>query len=327
MTSEGYPAASAGAAFFPRVGRRRIRVSGPDRARFLHNLTTNDVKRRLPGQGCETFITSPQGKTLGLVTLLVGADEILLRTEDAGFDPLLAHLAKYGMFDDVQIADITAETDELHLVGPGVPAVLDALGLPAPDGPPLTHARGAAGEPGILVIRESPTGRPGWSLLVPSAFRESFPGELFRRGTEWGLVQLKAEDWEALRIEAGTPVFGRDVTAENLPQEVGRDEQAISFVKGCYLGQETVARIDALGHVNRMLRGLTFEPGSTPGPGAILTAGERSVGTLTSVVHSPGWGCPIALGYVRTSHAEPGQTVDAGGSTGTVRALPMRPGG
>jgi folate-binding protein YgfZ len=107
-----------------------------------------------------------------------------------------------------------------------------------------------------------------------------------------------------LRIEAGTPVFGRDVTADNLPQEVGRDNRAISFVKGCYLGQETVARIDALGHVNKLMKGLRLRgPAPHPIVGATLEHDGKKVGTVTSAAFSPGWGTTVALGYVRSSQA------------------------
>jgi folate-binding protein YgfZ len=116
--------------------------------------------------------------------------------------------------------------------------------------------------------------------------------------------------FEVLRIEAGTPVFGKDITEKNLPQEIGRDARAINFVKGCYLGQETVARLDALGHVNQILRGLVFEPGSDcPPSGATLEDGDKRVGVVTSSAFSPARNASVALGMVRTSHAEPGTKV------------------
>jgi len=137
-----------------------------------------------------------------------------------------------------------------------------------------------------------------------------------------------------LRIEAGTPVFGRDVTEKNLPQEIGRDAQAINFVKGCYLGQETVARLDALGHVNQILKGLLLAPqASAPAPGSVLEANGKHVGFVTSSAMSPGWDAPVALAMVRSSHARAGAALvvkqherplpeDA---AATVRDLPMLP--
>src|SRR5205823_1916516 len=135
---------------------------------------------------------------------------------------------------------------------------------------------------------------------------------------------------EFLRIEAGTPVFGKDITEKNLPQEIGRDDRAISFVKGCYLGQETVARIDALGHVNQILKGLRIEPRSAcPAAGSSLEDDGKRVGVVTSVAVSPSRNCPLALALVRTSHARAGTVLgvkDAEGAepiVATVSELPF----
>jgi len=109
-----------------------------------------------------------------------------------------------------------------------------------------------------------------------------------------------------LRIEAGTPVYGKEITEKNLPQEIGRDDRAISFVKGCYLGQETVARLDALGHVNQLLKGLVFEAGSPcPEPGSPVEDAAKRVGAITSSAFSPVRDAPIALAIIRTSHIAP----------------------
>jgi folate-binding protein YgfZ len=147
------------------------------------------------------------------------------------------------------------------------------------------------------------------------------------------LVSIDDAAFEVLRIEAGTPVAGRDVTPENLPQEVARDTRAINFVKGCYLGQETVARIDAMGHVNRLLRGLLLDTRTPPPPGsAILQADGRPVGAVTSAAFSPGRGQVVALGYVRASHVRAGTAVrvsapepgsSAQGVAAVVSDLPM----
>src|SRR5262249_26957999 len=117
--------------------------------------------------------------------------------------------------------------------------------------------------------------------------------------------------FESLRIAAGTPVFGKDVGPDNLPQEVGRDARAISFVKGCYLGQETVARIDALGHVNKILTSLRFESDRVPPSGTAMEAEGKVIGSVTSSAPSPADGKPIGLGYVRVAFAEPEKEMTA----------------
>ena len=134
-----------------------------------------------------------------------------------------------------------------------------------------------------------------------------------------------------MRIEAGTPIFGQDITPDNLPQEVGRDAKAISFVKGCYLGQETVARIDALGHVNKILRGWTMDGKELPVPLAKIEAEGKSVGVVTSSAFSKKRGCVVGLGYIRTAHAREGAEVriatgaaaDGRSQAAVVRDLPI----
>jgi folate-binding protein YgfZ len=138
-----------------------------------------------------------------------------------------------------------------------------------------------------------------------------------------GARLCSAETFDTVRIEAGWPLYGRDITEANLPQEVDRDAQVISFKKGCYLGQETVARIDALGHVNRKLRGLKFAGEVTPDAGTPLTIGDKNVGEVTSAVISPTLGAPLALGYVRRGHNEIGTRLNSPFGEVEVVALPV----
>ena len=159
----------------------------------------------------------------------------------------------------------------------------------------------------MRVIRESPTGFSGLTIIGDVEVATSLKNKLFEAGAEPGLVEAGPEVFDVLRIEAGTPVFGKDITDKSLPQEINRDSRAISFVKGCYLGQETVARLDALGHVNQLLKGLIFEPGSPcPEPGAPLEDDGKRVGVVTSSVFSPVRNACVALAMLRTSHVNPG---------------------
>ena len=304
MTSatEGYRAVAETGGWIDRSDRLRLDVRGPDRAKMLHNLTTNDVKRLPVGRGCESFVTNPQGKALGYVSLHAAADRILLRSDPGTFDPLRAHLEKYGAFDEATWDDLTESTFEYHIVGPRALAWLDV-----PPEADLHHVDAEIGGRPVLVIRESPAGRPGLTLIGARADAREVALALHDWGESQGLVELDGPTWEALRIEAGTPVAGLDVKAENLPQEVGRDGRAINFVKGCYLGQETVARLDALGHVNKILRGGWVEGSDVvPEPGTGLLADGKRVGTVTSAARSPGRGKVVLLAYVRTTHADDG---------------------
>jgi folate-binding protein YgfZ len=330
MTSPNdcYRAVDEAVGWIDRSARRRLEVSGPDAAKFLHNLTTNDVKRLPVGRGCEAFVTSPQGKTLAFVSILARPGSLLVRSDPDGLASALPHLQKYGIFDDVELADRTDDSREYHLAGPGAEAWVASAGgtIPAADDLAFVEARVLGRD--ALCVRESPTGRPGLTLIAfgPEAAKL---GDALR---EQGPVEIDAETFEALRIEAGTPAFGREVSENNLPQEIGRDDRAISFVKGCYLGQETVARLDALGHVNRIVRGLRFEPAAPrPPAGAALESDGKKVGVITSSAFSPGWKSCVGLGVVRVSHAAPGTAlswVDPGDSTSHVAVvcdLPARP--
>jgi len=326
--SEAWRAATAGVIYLDRSDRVRLEVSGPDRAKFLHNLTTNDVKRLPAGQGVEAFVTSPQGKTLGYVTVLAADDRAIVRTDPGGADRVVPHFEKYGLFDDVRLDDTSARTFEFHLAGPGAEAaVARASAAPPPEPGDLRHAPAAVGGAAVRVVRESPYGVPGLTVLgdLPDA---DAVREALREGAGGGWVDLDPATAEALRIEAGTPAFGRDLTADNLPQEVARDDRAINFVKGCYLGQETVARIDALGHVNKLLRLLQIDGGEAdvPPAGAVIEADGKAVGVITSAAFSPGRGSPVALGYVRTAHAGAGTAVRVViGGTGRAALVAVRP--
>jgi folate-binding protein YgfZ len=326
-----YRALSRSVVLFDRSGRDRIEVTGPDRAKFLHNLTTNDVKRLAVGHGHESFVTSLQGRTLGYVTLLAGEDRILVRSEPGAFATLMPHLRKYGAFDDIAIDDATARTFELHLAGPLADELVRRLGATLPAPRELDHEATRLGDVAVRVVREAPTGRPGLSLIGAAADAPTVLERLHAEGASHGLADGDPATFEAARIEAGTPCFGRDVTADNLPQELGRDARAINFVKGCYLGQETVARIDALGHVNKDLRGLKLPPGPVPPAGTPIVVDGKTVGTVTSSADSQGWSHPVALAYLRSAFAKAGTEVtlplaDSGTTlTAVVADLPMLP--
>jgi tRNA-modifying protein YgfZ len=327
-SSSALPAAG----LIDRSDRLRVDVSGPDRARFLHNLTTNEVKRLPAGRGCEAFVTSLQGKTIGYVILLAAEDRIIVRSDPAGLGLAMPQFRKYGVFDDVAIDDRSEATFELHLAGEGCVDLLRRAGASVPDELDFSHNTGElAGRP-VRVVRERPAGLPGLTVIGERGDAAAVVAALKAAAGAPGLLELGPAEFEALRIEAGTPVFGKDVTDKNLPQEFARDDRAISFVKGCYLGQETVARIDALGHVNQVLKGLGFEPGSgCPAPGSALEAGGKRVGTITSAADSPWRGHPVALAMVRTGHAASGTTVQVAGTgqhppvVATVCDLPFPP--
>ncbi len=324
-----YQTARTTAVLLDRSNRSRIEIAGPDRAKFLNNLTTNDIKRLAVGHGIEAFVTSPQGKTIGFLIVFAEEDRILIRADSGGVELVLPHLRKYGVFDEVEINDISKSTFEFHVAGPESGSIIDRAFRLLPEPGDLRHVAIPFKHGWLRMIRESPFGLSGYTLIGEEAQASDVREALSGSGV---LAELDFLAAESLRIENGTPIFGRDLTAENLPQEVGRDARAINFVKGCYLGQETVARLDALGHVNKTLRGFRidiWEAADTPRPGAVIEAAGKAIGKITSAAFSEGWGCQVALGYIRTSQEAPGSEVLVELGDRKVRAVvsawPMTP--
>jgi folate-binding protein YgfZ len=305
-----------------RSDRVRIEITGPDRGKFVHNLTTNEVKRLATGRGCEAFVTSPQGKTIGYLIIHVLDDRILARTDAGGAELLMPHLRKYGVFDDVAIEDTTGQAFEFHLAGSRAAELVERCGGGLPEEAEYAHASTALGDSPVRIVRESPAGLPGLTVIGLGPAARSIKEHMQLLGREIGLIAVDAETFEYLRIAAGTPVFGKDITEKNLPQELGRDARAISFVKGCYLGQETVARIDALGHVNQVLKGLRLSRGAPcPEAGSLLEHDGKRVGVITSATLAPGEDGPLALGLIRTTHSQPGTPLELKPPGGTRLAV------
>jgi tRNA-modifying protein YgfZ len=319
------------AGLFDRSDRCLFAVSGPDRAKFLQNLLTNEVKRLPAGRGCEAFVTSLQGRTLAFVIALAADDSILVGTDPGGTVLLLPHFAKYGVFDDVAIEDRSASTFEYHVAGPAAEEIVRRCVSELPEGVDLAHVQSSLEGQPVRLVRESPAGMPGLTLIGDLDAAPAVKGRLLAAGGEPGVVESGSDVFEVLRIEGGTPVFGKDITDKNLPQEIGRDARAINFVKGCYLGQETVARLDALGHVNQVLKGLVFEPGSPcPEPGCPVEDEGKRAGVVTSSAFSPVRNAPIALAMIRTKPSAAGTKVQVALPTGSVVSaivsdLPFRP--
>lgn len=314
-----YNALTAAAGVVDISTRTRIEMTGKDRASFLHGLCTNDVKSLLPGQGCEAFFTNVQGKTIGHAYIFCGEDSLILETSPGQAATLLTHLDRYLIREDVQLHDRSAEWGALLVAGENSSRILQTVVTNDLPGAALRHGVSNIAGHLVRVIRSGFLRVPTFMLI---AVKEFVP-QLFAILAPAKAATCSLATLDCLRIESGTPVFGQDITPENLPQELARDKLAIHFNKGCYLGQETVARLDALGHVNRTLVGIRFAGDTVPNVGTELWAGEKSVGHVTSASFSPRFQVAIALAFVRRSHNAPGTELSAGGRTATVVALPM----
>lgn len=314
-----YAALSDGVGLAELPDRTVLVATGCDRASFLHSFTTNDIRRLVPGSGCEAFVTSHQGKTIGHVLVFCEEDRIVLDTSPGQASSLKAHFERFILTEEVEFADETGQWVDLLLAGPQAAALLSDLCGALPPAAMLGH-QPASLEGRPVRLRHVPYAGPdSFFVAVAPGDREAVHGLLEGAGA----MACAMSAVEARRIEAGFPLFGQDISADNLPQEVNRNPVAISFTKGCYLGQETVARIDALGHVNRVLTGLRFERQAQPRAGERILENGVAAATITSVTWSPRLGTVLALAYVRSRFARPTTILSTPHGPAEVVTLPL----
>lgn len=305
-TERQYHELTHGAGYILCPDRTRIELSGPDRAAFLHNLCTNDIRRLSPGEGCEAFLTSVQGKILADVNVFQGQEALWLDTVPGQGETIAPHLDRYLIREKVEIHDRTGEWSGLLLSGKRSKELLQELGTAVPAGGNFSHTFSHFTDNAIWIAQ--------LDLLGPDCFllgcsQDTMPA-VEERFANAGIVRCDHGMLETLRIEQGHPWYGVDITEKSLPQEVGKDQRAISFTKGCYLGQETVARIDALGHVNWQLVRLKLSDGSpVPDKGEEVQLQGRPMGAITSAVYSPRFQAPVAFARVRSEAADAGATL------------------
>jgi folate-binding protein YgfZ len=320
-----YRQAREGAALFDLSHRGKLEVTGPEAAVFLHNLLTNDVKNLPYSQGRESFLCNAQARVLASAIVYhlkvfddaacLGSHESFWLDVDPGLGEKVArHLDRHLISERAEIADRTAAFAHLHLAGPQAPALAEQDGIKGLA--PRELMQNGWGPDTVQFRRNDRLGVPGFDIVCPAGKADWFWGHWLGRGAR--PAGLRAED--TLRVEAGTRVYGKDVTEANLAPEVGRTAEAISYLKGCYLGQEPIVRLRDLGHVNRVLTGLRVE-GNEPVPaGARLTRDGKEAGQVTSSVYSPALGSAIAMAYVRRGSDEPGTALEVETSTGRARA-------
>ncbi len=299
--------------------RSLIELTGKDRQSFLHNMCTNDIKRLTPGDGCEALFTNPQGKVLGHVFVFCQADSLVIDTVPGQSSALLAHLDRYLIREDVQLHDRSDQWSELLVSGTESPRVLESLMGDEPPQQPMSHSTTAIRGAEVRVCYSQFSGKHSYFIRCAATVLQSVMQAL----EAGGATKCGADAMDIARIETGSPLYGRDITERNLPQEVGRDDPAISFVKGCYIGQETVARIDALGHVNWLLVGVKFTGDEVPTSGTELSRDEKVVGHVTSAAFSPRLNTPIALAYVRRGSTEAGTALESSIGSSEVIKLPL----
>src|SRR3954469_1241836 len=264
-----------------RSDRGKLALTGPEAKAFLHGQVTNDVESLEPGTGAYAAFLSHKGKMQGDLRILDTGDELLLDTERSALQGLFNMIRRFKLGMDVELHKRTLETGLLSLIGPDARRIAGATGLPATE-----HANAPgeiAGHPVRLAVTDA-----GIDVLCAAEHTDSVRGAL----EAVGATAVSDAAAEVLRVESGRPRWGLDLDDGVIPQEAGLNERAVSFTKGCYVGQETVARLHYRGKPNRHLRRLRLaEPAE---PGTPIHLGEREVGRVGSASMSPRLG-PIAL--------------------------------
>ena len=323
-----------------RSTRGTLQVTGIDRITFLHGLLTNDINSLVPGRGCYAAWLTPQGRMITDMRVLVLDARILLDVRAVDAPAIARRLDQLVFSEDVQVRDLTNELTQVRVVGPGVPhAVMAALESLSPQLLPVTASELEhwsdyqsvtllLDDSQVLIVRDDELGVIGCDIYTaqgPSAAAARIQAALEQQRVE----PIDHHTTETLRIEAGRPLFGVDMDEETIPLEAGIEDRAISFSKGCYVGQEVIVRVTSRGHgrVVRKLVGLVLDDARVPAHGDPLFGKDREIGRVTSATYSPALSAPIALGYVHRDFAEPGTPVTVGRdgfAAGTVTPLPFR---
>ena len=311
------------AGLIDRSERGKIEVTGKDRATFLHGLVSNDVKELTPGHGAETALLDSFGKVTALFVVHCLEDRLVLETDRALAEPLQAAIDRYLFSERVELEDVSDASGILTVAGPLARKTVEtALGHGLPDLRRWQHLTTSGEGPSARIVRTEETGEEGYDLWVPTAGL----APLWDRLRDAGAQPVGRDAWDVLRVEAGVVRYGIDVDASTLLLEAPLSE-AYSMTKGCYIGQEVVARITYRGHVNRKIVGFRFDEARLPRTGAPVLVEGKEVGRITSAVHSPALGVALALGFLRREHQEPGTRVEVQGGEGplsaTVAALPF----
>lgn len=312
-----YPALRQGAALHDASYRQVVRLVGPDRQSFLHGMVTQDISGLAAGQATYAAMVTAKGAMVADARVLNRGEDLLMDLEPGTGDKVLEFLGRYLISEDAELQDATPDFGVLRLLGPRTGEVLARAA--ATEGPAALALREVqlGGQPALAVGTPSPW--VGVDLVVPRAGLEA----AWRALTQAGATPVGFGALERRRVEVGVPRYGQDMVDTTIPLEANLTH-AISYNKGCYIGQEVIARATFRGHMNRKLAGLVLGEAEAA-PGTPLRQGDKKVGWLTSVAHSPEHGGWVALGYVHRDLLEPGTELQLGDSprTARVHALPF----
>lgn len=316
-----YDAVRSGAGLIDFSQRGLLQFTGSDRLPFLQGMLSNDLKLLKPFEGQYATLLTQQGKVIADVRVLCSLNSFYLDFWETLKDKILAHLNRYLVADEVEIADRSQEYSTLSIQGPRSAALLGGLvGSMELPGPSLQHAMVTVDGAAICIVGASHTGELGYDLIIPVRDFAMIARRLTDLGAQFSASWVGAQAQNILRIEAGIARYGVDFNEDNLLLEVGLD-YAVSFNKGCYLGQEVVERIRSRGHVNKKLCGL-FIDGPTPASAADrLQKDGKEAGVVTSSVFSPRLDRLLALGYINKDFWAPGTELTLIRADRAVRAI------
>ncbi|HEX3150680.1 MAG TPA: glycine cleavage T C-terminal barrel domain-containing protein [Gemmataceae bacterium] len=325
-----YGAALAEAGLFDRSTAGKVEVSGKDAPSFLHNLSTNDINGLPLGGGCEAYLCDHRAKALAHLfvyhVLSAGRHAFWLDVTPDFNDKVVKHLDRHLISEAVELADNTESFAQFYLAGPKAKAVLEAaLGERIPDLPEFMHMERTLGKSATCHIRRhDPIGVPGYDFVCRNEVAEN----VWRILKSAGATPAGEQVWETLRVENATPVYGIDINEDRFVMEVARATRAVSYAKGCYLGQEPIVMArDRTGFVNRAFLGVKVLDGGVLPAGTKLVRDAAEVGLITSSVQSPRLNAALAIGYIRRGHQDPGLRLDAVTPEGRqpVEVLPFPP--
>ena len=304
-----YNAAHNSAVIVDRSSDGTVAITGTDRASFLHALLTNDIAQLPMGRGVYAAYLTPQGRMITDMRVVETGNRMLLNVAREVAAPLAERFDKLIFSEDVNARDATTDLAIIGVHGPSAARMIQqATGTSVAD---VADQYDNVTTEWMTAVRDDVLGVAGYDVYVPVGDAEAMRAKL----VDAGAVIASDETAETLRIEAGRPRFGVDMSTETIPLEAGLEDRAISFSKGCYVGQEVIIRVMHRGHgrVARRLVSIVLTSGAVPSRGDRIQSADRTVGEITSAAASPRHGAPLALGYVQRDHAAPGTELTVNG--------------
>ena len=299
--------------------RGNLCFSGPDTEEFLHRMLSNRVQELGPGEGAYNTFLTRQGKFISDMYLYKFESSVVASVAPGMAETLAEEIDRFIIMDQVEVTDETETSFCIGLFGPDSAEIITKAGM----GAPSTEEHGHTNSGDMMIARELWTGEDGYLLLGPRDEAES----AWRALSDTGVKSAGIAALDSLTLEAGVPLFGKDMTAAVNPMQAGLEEKAIDFEKGCYIGQEVIAKIKYLGQVNRGLVGLKISGETTPGAGADVYSDEKNIGSITRSAYCPTTNAILAFSYLPRTQMEPGTHVKVdcpgGDAEATVESLPF----